>query len=115
MSQQTSDAGRPQTPLWRQVAEFLPDVGRLLWALARDPRVPWHAKALAAGAVAYAISPIDVIPDFVPVVGAADDVYLVVLATRHLFASAGYDVVHELWGGTEDAFALLLMVAGIET
>jgi uncharacterized membrane protein YkvA (DUF1232 family) len=43
---------------------------------ARDPRVPWHAKALAAATAAYALSPIDLIPDFVPVLGYLDDALL---------------------------------------
>jgi uncharacterized membrane protein YkvA (DUF1232 family) len=46
---------------------------------ARDPRVPWHAKAVAACVVAYALSPIDLIPDFVPVLGYLDDLVLVPL------------------------------------
>ena len=40
-----------------------------IYLAARDPRVPWHAKALAVGVAAYAFSPIDLIPDFIPVLG----------------------------------------------
>jgi len=43
----------------------------------RDPRTPWYARALAAGVVAYALSPLDLIPDFIPVVGYLDDLILV--------------------------------------
>jgi uncharacterized membrane protein YkvA (DUF1232 family) len=50
-----------------------------LWLSVRDPRVPLHAKALAAGVTAYAFSPIDLIPDFVPVLGYLDDILLVPL------------------------------------
>jgi uncharacterized membrane protein YkvA (DUF1232 family) len=50
-----------------------------LWLAARDPRVPWYAKAVAAAVVAYALSPIDLIPDFVPVLGLLDDLLLVPL------------------------------------
>ncbi|MBR0674311.1 DUF1232 domain-containing protein [Roseomonas soli] len=50
-----------------------------LWLAARDPRTPWHARALAIGVAAYALSPIDLIPDFVPVLGYLDDVILVPL------------------------------------
>ncbi len=46
---------------------------------ARDPRVPWYVKALAVFIVAYALSPIDLIPDFIPVLGLLDDVILVPL------------------------------------
>jgi uncharacterized membrane protein YkvA (DUF1232 family) len=50
-----------------------------LWIAARDPRVPWHAKAVAAGVAAYALSPIDLIPDFIPVLGYLDDAVLLPL------------------------------------
>ena len=54
------------------------DVHALYFAT-RDPRTPWLAKLLAAGVVAYALSPIDLIPDFVPVLGYLDDLLLVPL------------------------------------
>jgi len=47
------------------------------WLAARDPRVPWHAKAVALFVTAYAFSPIDLIPDFVPVLGYLDDLIIV--------------------------------------
>jgi len=50
-----------------------------LWIAARDPRVPWYAKALAMAVAAYALSPIDLIPDFVPVFGYLDDLVIVPL------------------------------------
>ena len=57
-----------------------------LWLAARDPRVPWHAKAVAGAVAAYALSPIDLIPDFIPVLGYLDDLLIVplgiLLATR---------------------------------
>jgi uncharacterized membrane protein YkvA (DUF1232 family) len=48
-----------------------------LYLAARDPRTPWYAKLLVAGIVAYALSPIDLIPDFVPVIGYLDDLILI--------------------------------------
>ncbi|MDQ2893415.1 MAG: YkvA family protein [Pseudomonadota bacterium] len=50
-----------------------------LWLAARDPRTPWYAKAVAGAVAAYALSPIDLIPDFIPVFGYLDDVILVPL------------------------------------
>jgi len=50
-----------------------------LYLAARDPRLPWYAKAVAALVAAYALSPIDLIPDFIPVLGYLDDVILVPL------------------------------------
>jgi uncharacterized membrane protein YkvA (DUF1232 family) len=48
-----------------------------IWIAARDPRVPWYAKAAAAAVAAYALSPIDLIPDFIPVLGYLDDLLIV--------------------------------------
>src|SRR6266478_5767146 len=48
-----------------------------VWIAAHDPRVPWHAKALALAVAAYALSPIDLIPDFIPVLGYLDDLIIV--------------------------------------
>ena len=57
-----------------------------LWIGGRDPRVPWYAKALAILVAAYALSPLDLIPDFIPVLGYVDDLIIVplgiVLAVR---------------------------------
>jgi len=50
-----------------------------LWLAAGDPRVPWHAKAVAAAVAAYALSPVDLIPDFIPVLGYLDDLIIVPL------------------------------------
>jgi uncharacterized membrane protein YkvA (DUF1232 family) len=50
--------------------------GLTLWFAAKNPRTPWHAKALGMFVVAYALSPIDLIPDFIPVLGYLDDVLL---------------------------------------
>jgi uncharacterized membrane protein YkvA (DUF1232 family) len=52
---------------------------RALYLCARDPRVPWHAKAVALAVAAYALSPIDLIPDFIPVLGYLDDLIIVPL------------------------------------
>jgi uncharacterized membrane protein YkvA (DUF1232 family) len=50
-----------------------------LWLAARDPRVPWYAKAVAGSVAAYALSPIDLIPDFIPIIGYLDDLIIVPL------------------------------------
>src|SRR6187431_97963 len=48
-----------------------------IYLAARDPRVPWYAKALALAVAGYALSPIDLIPDFIPVIGYLDDIIIV--------------------------------------
>jgi uncharacterized membrane protein YkvA (DUF1232 family) len=62
---------------WKDAArELRRDVYTLYYAY-KDPRVPWYAKVLAASVVAYAASPIDLIPDFIPILGYLDDLVIV--------------------------------------
>jgi uncharacterized membrane protein YkvA (DUF1232 family) len=68
--------GRSGVTLRRWARDLKRDVVAL-WIAARDPRVPWHAKALAGTVAAYALSPIDLIPDFIPVLGYLDDLLIV--------------------------------------
>ncbi|MDI7278021.1 MAG: YkvA family protein [Anaerolineae bacterium] len=64
---------------WKQRAESLRSETYALYLACRDPRVPWYARALAGAVVAYALSPIDLIPDPIPVLGYLDDLVLVPL------------------------------------
>jgi uncharacterized membrane protein YkvA (DUF1232 family) len=64
---------------WKQRARTVKRDAHALYLAARDPRVPWYTKALAAAVVAYAASPIDLIPDFIPVIGYLDDLIIVPL------------------------------------
>jgi uncharacterized membrane protein YkvA (DUF1232 family) len=64
---------------WKQRAKLLKQETYAVYLALRDPRVPWYARALAACVVGYAFSPIDLIPDFVPVLGYLDDVLIVPL------------------------------------
>jgi len=76
---------------WKQKAQQLKMEVYTLYFASRDPRVPWYAKALAACVVAYAFSPIDLIPDPVPVLGYLDDLVLIplgVLAVRGMIPAA---------------------------
>jgi len=70
----------------KSLSERIGDLGRRLaveahaaWLAARDPRVPWPARILAIAVAAYALSPIDLIPDFIPVLGWLDDLIIVPL------------------------------------
>lgn len=64
----------------KQQARALKAETYALYFAARDPRTPWYAKLLVAGIAAYALSPIDLIPDFVPILGYLDDLILLPLA-----------------------------------
>src|SRR5216683_2110655 len=64
---------------WKQSARLVGRDAHALYLAARDPRVPWYAKAVAVAVAAYALSPIDLIPDFIPVLGYLDDLIIVPL------------------------------------
>ena len=64
---------------WKRRARGLKRDTYALFLAARDPCVPWYTKALALGVVGYALSPIDLIPDFIPIIGYLDDLILVPL------------------------------------
>lgn len=64
---------------WKQKARRLKQETYALWLACRDPRTPWYAKVLAVLVTGYAFSPIDLIPDFIPVLGYLDDLVLIPL------------------------------------
>src|SRR5438309_5145655 len=66
-----------------------------VYGAARDPRVPWYAKALAFFIAGYALSPIDLIPDFIPVVGYLDDLIIVPLEITLVVSMVPDDVMAE--------------------
>ena len=88
----------------KSLSERIGDLGRRLaveahaaWLAARDPRVPWFARVLAVAVAAYALSPIDLIPDFIPVLGWIDDLIIVplgLLAVRRLIAAPLWAELH---------------------
>ena len=77
----------------------LPNFLRLLYGLITDTRVAALDKLVVAGAIAYILLPVDVIPDFIPFLGEVDDVFLLILALQRLIANAGRSVVQTYWAG----------------
>lgn len=77
----------------------LPNFLRLLYGLITDSRVAAIDKLVVAGAIAYILLPVDVIPDFIPFLGEVDDVFLLILALQRLIANAGKAVVQTYWPG----------------
>ena len=89
-------AGRPGAlERWKTWARRLEQDVRVLYSASRDPRVPLHAKLLVALVVAYALSPIDLIPDFVPVLGYLDDLVLIPLGVAAAIRMVPPDVLAE--------------------
>ena len=77
----------------------IPSYLRLLGGLLTDGRVSRVDKLLVVGAIAYIITPIDLIPDFIPFLGQVDDVYLLVLSLTRLISHAGLPVLSAHWAG----------------
>jgi uncharacterized membrane protein YkvA (DUF1232 family) len=77
-----------------------------------DRRVPRSAKALLALVVPYLLSPVDLIPDFIPVLGQLDDALIIAVVFGYVARSAGREVVEELWPGTERGLRVVLSLAG---
>jgi uncharacterized membrane protein YkvA (DUF1232 family) len=99
---------RPRTGAKRTVMYYvrqLPAYVRLLGGLLVDKRVSKIDKLLVAGAVVYIVSPIDLIPDFIPFFGEIDDLFILVLALQHLVDHAGRHVVLDHWAGDPDDLA----------
>jgi len=77
----------------------IPNFLRLLYGLITDSRVNSVDKLVVAGAIAYILLPVDIIPDFVPFLGEVDDVFLLILALQRLISNAGRAVVQAYWAG----------------
>ncbi len=102
--------------LRRQVSDLvmlLPNLAKLLGRLAVDSRVPLRSRVFAAAALVYAVSPIDLVPGFIPVLGQADDILAVAMALDRIIGAAGPDVVREHWDGTERQLAMTLGFIGL--
>ena len=92
----------------REIATLLPDLLMLFKGLIGDPRVPRSSKALLFFGAAWIASPIDLIPEFIPVLGPLDDAVVAALILRPLVRTTGEDVVGEHWRGDEETLRRIL-------
>lgn len=97
----------PARSTLREVAMFLPNFVILLKRLVTDPRVPRKSKLVLGATLVYVVSPIDVVPDFVPGLGQLDDVIVVLLALHSILNRVDEAVVVELWPGQEDVIRIV--------
>ena len=96
-------------------ALMLPNLIKLLGRLLKDPRVPRRSKILLGVSFAYVLSPIDLLPEFIPVAGLLDDIFLVAFALNHLIERAGEELVIEHWDGPQDLLGMLQSVLSTVT
>ena len=98
----------------RAVAGFIPDCLVLVGRLARDRRIALPRRAALWLLLGYLALPIDLIPDFLPVVGVADDAVLLALALRLLVGGADPETLRQAWPGPEASLRLVMRAAGLE-
>jgi uncharacterized membrane protein YkvA (DUF1232 family) len=98
---------RPDRTALSDAARLLPDTVRLVKRLAGDHTIPRHTRWLVWMLLVYLASPIDLIPDFVPVVGVTDDAIISYVVLRHVVRRAGPKKLLEHWPGSPDGLAAL--------
>jgi uncharacterized membrane protein YkvA (DUF1232 family) len=96
-----------------EALRLLPDLLRLLRRLAADRNLPRGVRIRLGLLIAYLAVPFDLIPDFIPVLGYADDAIIVIVVLRSTVRRAGLDAVRRHWPGTDDSFTALARLTGL--
>jgi uncharacterized membrane protein YkvA (DUF1232 family) len=104
---------KPKGPILQEALRLLPDTLRLLRRLATDRSLPSGVRIRLWLLFAYLAIPIDLIPDFIPVIGYADDAIITCLVLRSVVRRAGAEALERHWPGTDDGLAALWRVAGL--
>ncbi|NNG34422.1 YkvA family protein [Nakamurella aerolata] len=105
---------RPRRGLLPEALRLLPDVLRLVRRLAADKTLPRGVRIRLGLLLVYLASPIDLVPDFIPVLGYADDAIVVTAVLRGVVRRAGLAAVRAHWPGTDDGFAAVVRLAGLD-
>ena len=90
---------------------FIPNLLWLLLGLLRDNRISRADKAILAGTILYVISPLDIIPDFIPFIGQVDDIYLIAISLLRLLNRADRETVRDHWKGSIDIKELVTSIS----
>ena len=104
---------RPRGGLLREALRILPDALRLIRRLAADNTLPSGVRVRLGLLLAYLAIPFDVIPDFIPVLGYADDAIIVAAVLRSVVRRAGLEAVQAHWPGSDDGFTALVRLTGL--
>ncbi|CAN5555733.1 DUF1232 domain-containing protein [soil metagenome] len=103
---------RPKDVSAREIVRVIPDLLRLLRSIITDRSAPLDVRVVLIGLLAWILSPIDLIPEFIPVLGPLDDVVVAIVAHRFTRRRLGIKTLRARWSGTPDGFALLVRVIG---
>ncbi|MGV4987448.1 YkvA family protein [Streptomyces sp. NRAIS4] len=104
---------RPKGNLLTEAVRLLPDLLRLVSRLARDRTLPRRARRLLWVLAGYLALPIDLVPDFIPVLGYADDAIAIAVVLRTVVRQAGPDALERHWPGTPDGLNVVRRLAGL--
>ena len=104
---------KPDKAQLKEALRLLPDLLRLLRRLAADRTLPRGVRIRLGLLMAYLAIPFDLIPDFIPVLGYADDAIIITVVLRSTVRSAGLDAVRKHWPGTDDGFSALSRLTGL--
>ena len=104
---------RPDGAAMRDAFKVLPDMIRLVRALAADPELPKSVRRTLWLLAGYLALPFDLVPDFIPVLGYADDAIVVAMALRRVVRAAGVDALERHWTGSPTGLAVVRRLAGI--
>lgn len=105
---------RPRGNLLHEALRVLPDVLRLIRRLAADETLPRGVRIRLGLLLVYLAIPIDLIPDFIPVLGYADDAIIVTAVLRSIVRRAGLDAIRAHWPGTDDGLAAVTRLTGLD-
>lgn len=97
----------------RDLLRLVPDILQLLRRLAADPSLPRGVRWRLSALIVYLALPIDLIPDFVPIVGYADDAVIVALGLRWVIKAAGIEALDQHWTGTPRGLVVVKRLAGV--
>ena len=103
---------RPRDVALAELVRFVPDLVRLVRSLLADRAVEGRVRVALVLLLAWLVSPIDLIPEFIPVLGPLDDVVIAVIVLRYVRARIGTEELRRRWSGSEAGFGLLIRLAG---
>lgn len=111
------DGGLPPQTKLKEYALLVPNLGKLMWRLVRDPRVPARSKASLLLLGGYLVSPVDLspIPDFIPGLGQLDEIVIAAFVLDQMLNRVPAEVVREHWDGDRDVLEVVQEVLDIAT
>jgi uncharacterized membrane protein YkvA (DUF1232 family) len=102
---------RSRQEILKEAVLLVPNLAKLLYRLLRDERIPRKRRLAMTVVGVYVASPIDIVPDFIPVLGSVDDLLVLAFAVDYLLRASPPEVVEQYWDGTQDGLELVRGIA----